>query len=85
MHVMDNCMVTRYACVRNLEEQLKCRARVIWQLCNPHNTSIREKDNAISARKHAKLASVHCTGRFLSCCLSAHHRTGCLSDSMLRH
>eukprot|EP00965_Chrysotila_dentata_P040963 1357705-Pleurochrysis_carterae.AAC.1 len=66
MHVVDNRMVTRYACVRNLEEQLKCRARAIWQLCNPHTTNIREKDNAISARKRAKLASVHRTGRFLS-------------------
>eukprot|EP00965_Chrysotila_dentata_P260890 6214069-Pleurochrysis_carterae.AAC.5 len=34
MHVVDNRMVARYACVKNLEEQLRCRARAIWQLCH---------------------------------------------------
>eukprot|EP00965_Chrysotila_dentata_P158130 5224292-Pleurochrysis_carterae.AAC.1 len=54
MHVVDYRMVARYACVKNLEEQLQCRAKAIWQLCNPNSTNIREQDNLIAARKRAK-------------------------------
>eukprot|EP00965_Chrysotila_dentata_P134964 4463872-Pleurochrysis_carterae.AAC.1 len=65
MHVVDNRMMSHYACVKNLEDQLQCRARAIWQLCNPNTGNIREQDNLISARKRAKIASVHRIGRFM--------------------
>eukprot|EP00966_Prymnesium_polylepis_P084315 1951634-Prymnesium_polylepis.1 len=30
VHVVDNRMVLRFGCVRNLEQQVKCRLRAIW-------------------------------------------------------
>eukprot|EP00965_Chrysotila_dentata_P180094 5946878-Pleurochrysis_carterae.AAC.1 len=65
MHVVDNSMMSRYACVKNLEDQRQCHARAMWQLCNPNTGDIREQDNLFSARKRAKIASVHRIGRFM--------------------
>eukprot|EP00965_Chrysotila_dentata_P182107 6013474-Pleurochrysis_carterae.AAC.1 len=44
MHVVDNRMVSRYACVKNMEEQLRCPARAIWQLNSPNTTNLRKLD-----------------------------------------
>eukprot|EP00965_Chrysotila_dentata_P246193 6207009-Pleurochrysis_carterae.AAC.3 len=59
MHVIDNRMVARYASVKNMEEQLRCRARAIWQLTNPNAVNIREADNANAARKRERHAAGH--------------------------
>eukprot|EP00965_Chrysotila_dentata_P237783 6202125-Pleurochrysis_carterae.AAC.1 len=63
MHVIDNRMVARYACVKNMEEQLRCRARAIWQLNNPHTANIRHIDNEIAACKRERHAHGHCMRR----------------------
>eukprot|EP00965_Chrysotila_dentata_P156610 5174767-Pleurochrysis_carterae.AAC.3 len=59
IHVIDNCMVARYACVKNMEKQLRCRARAIWQLSNPNTSNIRDADDAKTARKRERHAKGH--------------------------
>lgn len=51
-HCVDNRFATRYANVRNLEQQLLCRARAAWQLSDPSGAkSIRAPDDARERRK----------------------------------
>eukprot|EP00965_Chrysotila_dentata_P013287 439139-Pleurochrysis_carterae.AAC.1 len=59
LHVVDNRMVMRYACVKGMEEQLRCRARAIWQLNNPATTNIRKVSMDNAARKRERHASAH--------------------------
>eukprot|EP00965_Chrysotila_dentata_P221861 6192627-Pleurochrysis_carterae.AAC.1 len=59
MHVVDNRMIARYSCAKNLEDQLRCRARAIWQLNNPKTTNIRKADQENAARKRERQALGH--------------------------
>ena len=56
LHVLDNRMRSRFACVRNLEEQLACRAKAIWQLCDPGGApNVRAPDHDREARKRLRM------------------------------
>ena len=51
-HVVDNALIRRFCCVRDLEQQLVCRARAAWQHSDPSGAKdIRAPDKARDARK----------------------------------
>lgn len=51
-HVLDNRLTTRYACVKNLIQQLRCRAEASWQLASA--PSIRSVEEAQELRKRER-------------------------------
>ena len=52
-HVVDNRHVSRFANVKNIEQNILMRARAMWQLQNPRSDSanIRAPDHARETRK----------------------------------
>ena len=54
-HVVDNALIRRFCCVKNLEQQLECRARAAWQHSDPSGANnIRAVDQACDARKRER-------------------------------
>ena len=51
-HVLDNRLTTRYACVKNLCQQLLCRAQAAWQVASA--PSIRAVEEAQELRKRER-------------------------------
>ena len=54
VHVMDNTLIRRFACVRDLEQNLIQRAQAMWQLSCPTFKSVREFSNASAKRKRSR-------------------------------
>ena len=55
VHVLDNMLQRRNACIRDMELNLKCRAVYLWQLSNPTFVSIREMSDNASEQKRRRL------------------------------
>ena len=56
-HVLDNRFITRYACVKNLCEQLLCRARAGWQLASAPSIKAVEEAQQLRKRERRNLDS----------------------------
>ena len=57
VHVVDNRMILRFGCVKNLEQQLVSRLRAIWQQQDPNGAPrIREQE---AAQKEVKRRRVN--------------------------
>eukprot|EP00966_Prymnesium_polylepis_P160593 3712459-Prymnesium_polylepis.1 len=56
VHVVDNRMILRFGCVQNLEQQVRCRLRAIWQQQDPSGAPrIRERESAQQDVKRRRL------------------------------
>ena len=55
VHVMDNTLIRRFACVRDLEQNLVQRANAMWQLSCPTFQSVRELSNATAKRRRTRV------------------------------
>ena len=55
VHVMDNTLIRRFACVRDLEQNLLQRAQAMWQLSCPTFQSVREFSDASAKRKRSRM------------------------------
>ena len=56
-HVLDNRLITRYACVKNLCEQLLCRAQSGWELASAPSIKAVEEAQQLRKRERRNLDS----------------------------